>query len=60
MIWLRLKLLYWRWQRMEARTFQANLERVIVSERRRAKDAVEHAETMEARMEIQCVLRRAR
>ena len=56
---LHLKRIYWIWMLAEAREFRMRLENTIVSERRRARDAVEHCELMESRAEIDIIAARS-
>ena len=51
--------LYWKYQYWHACDFAAGLEKTIASERRKAREAVEHEETMARRTEIEYGISRA-
>lgn len=53
MFLMKLRWLYWSFMLWRARQFRAGLEKTIASERRRAADAVEYAETMAARAKLE-------
>lgn len=58
-LWLRLKWLYRKWDLAHARQFRSGLEVTIAHERVRAQLAVEHAELMERRAEMEIIAARA-
>lgn len=58
-IWLRIKWLYRRWELAHAREFRSGLEITIANERKRAQLAVERAELMERRAEMEIIAARA-
>lgn len=53
MLLMKMRWLYWSVMLAQARGFSVALEKTITNERRRAADAVHHAEMMESRARIE-------
>lgn len=60
MFLMKLRWYYWRWMLYRAKTFRYELQQTIIREKRRAEDAIDHAEIMEARAKAELTIAEAR